>query len=108
MYRVVITGPARRDIQDAHQWWAEHRSAEQAGKWDLGVRAAIQMLRNRPEQSSSVAESDLSAAGIRQRLYGLGRRATHRILFAIDGTDVVVLRVRHTSQDALTLDDVER
>lgn len=108
MYRVIITGPAKRDLQDAHDWWAEHRSAEQAGRWYAGIRDAIQALRNKPERSSAATESDLLAEGIRQRLFGLGRRATHRIVFAIDGNTVVVLRVRHTSQDALTLEDLER
>jgi plasmid stabilization system protein ParE len=45
MRRVIITGPAKRDIQEAHDWWAEHRSAEQAGRWYVGIRAAILSLR---------------------------------------------------------------
>jgi hypothetical protein len=51
-------------------------------------------------------ESDLLADGIRQLNFGIGRRPTHRILFAIDGLSVVVLRVRHASQDALSGDDL--
>ena len=106
MARVIITGPAKRDIQVAYDWWAENRSAEQAIRWYVGIHAAIHSLRKMPERCSMAAESDLLAQGIRQYLFGLGRRATHRIVFAIDGSTVVVLRVRHASQDVLLLDDV--
>ena len=108
MARVIITGPANRDIQAAYDWWKEHRSAEQADRWYVGIHAAIKSLRNMPERCSMAAECDLLAQGVRQHLFGLGRRATHRIVFAIDGSTVAVLRVRHTSQDALSWDDLQR
>jgi plasmid stabilization system protein ParE len=72
------------------------------------LHASIQTLRNKPERYAMAAESDLLAQGLRQLLFGLGRRATHRILFAIDGGTVVVLRVRHASQDALSVDELGR
>jgi plasmid stabilization system protein ParE len=97
MARVIITGPAKRDIQAAHDWWTENRSAEQADRWYVGIHASIQTLRNTPERCSMAAESDLLTPGVRQLLFGLGRQATHRILFTIDGSTVVVLRVRHAS-----------
>jgi plasmid stabilization system protein ParE len=50
-------------------------------------------------------ERDLLSQGIRQLLFGLGRRVTHRFVFAIDDDAVIVLRVRHTSQDALSADE---
>ena len=107
MPNVILTGPAKRDIQAAYDWWKQNRSAEQADRWYAGIHAAIQSLRSMPERHSLSAESDLVAQGIRQLLVGLGRRATHRIVFAIDGNTVVVLRVRHTSQDALSRDDLQ-
>jgi plasmid stabilization system protein ParE len=106
MYRVIITGPAKRDIRAAFAWWAENRSADQAERWYFGVHAAIQSLRSTPERGSPATETDLLDQGVRQLLFGLGRRATHRILFTIDKNSVVILRVRHSSQDALTFDDL--
>src|SRR5688572_5473542 len=108
MPRVIITGPAQNDIQGAFTWWTDQRSAEQANRWYVGIHAAIGSLQSMPERCSLATESDLLAQGIRQRLFGLGRRATHRIVVAIDSDAVVVLRVRHTSQDALSVDDLER
>jgi plasmid stabilization system protein ParE len=104
MHRVIITGPAKRDIQADYDWWSENHSAEQAERWYLGIHAAVQSLRDAPERCSGASETDLVDLGVRQLLFGLGRRATHRIVFAIDSDTVVVLRVRHTSQDALSVE----
>lgn len=107
MPRIIITGPARRDIEAAYDWWKEHRSVEQANRWYVGIHAAVQSLRSNPERCSLATEHDLLAQGIRQLLFGLGRRATHRVVFTIDGDTVVVLRVRHASQDVLSLEELK-
>jgi len=90
MIRVIITGPAKRDIQTAHDWWAENRSADQAARWYVGIHKAINSLRQMPTRCSLAAERDLLEKGIRQLLFGLGRRPTHRIVFVVDNEDVVV------------------
>jgi plasmid stabilization system protein ParE len=107
MASVIVTGPARRDLQSAYDWWKEHRSAEQADRWYAGIYREIESLGKNAQNCSLAAESDLHTASIRQQLFGLGHRATHRIVFAIDSTTVVVLRVRHASQDVLSWDDLQ-
>jgi plasmid stabilization system protein ParE len=107
MARILVTGPAKRDIQAAHDWWSENRSAEQASRWYVGIYAAMKSLRRNPQRCSVAMEAELLPQGLWQLLYGLGRRPTHRIVFTIDDNNVIVLRVRHVSQDALTADDIE-
>jgi plasmid stabilization system protein ParE len=104
MARVIITGPAKLDIQEAYEWWSNNRSPEQAKRWYVAIRGAIRSLRKNPERCAIATEIDLLAEGIRQLNFGIGHRPTHRIVFAIDGHIVVVLRVRHVSQDALSGD----
>jgi plasmid stabilization system protein ParE len=106
MARVIVTGPAKQDIKEAYEWWANNRSVEQAKRWYVGIRAAIHSLRKNPERCALPIESDLLEQGIRQLSFGIGRRATHRIVFAIEDQTVVVLRIRHTSQDALLPEDL--
>jgi plasmid stabilization system protein ParE len=106
MPRVIITGPAKRDIKNAHDWWKQNRSAEQANRWYQGVHAEIKTLRQSAERCALAAESDLLAQGIRQLLFGLGAHPTHRIVFTIEANTVVVLRVRHVSQDNLSSNDI--
>lgn len=105
MFRILIAGPARQDIQNAYDWWAANRSAEQARLWYSRIYSAIDSLSSMPERCSLATESELFEHGIRQLLFGIGRR-THSILFGIDHDTVVIFRVRHTSQDALSRDDL--
>jgi plasmid stabilization system protein ParE len=106
MARVIVTGPAKRDIKQAYEWWANNRSVEQANRWYAGIQGAIRSLRTNPERCALAIESDLLVQGIRQLSFGLGRRPTHRIVFAIEDSTVVVLRIRHASQDALSTEDL--
>ena len=106
MARLIVTGPAKRDIREAYDWWKENRSAEQAIRWYSGIHAEIKALRQNPERFTTAPESDLLAQGIRQIHFGLGRRPTHRIVFSAEGDTVIVLRVRHASQGALSLGDL--
>lgn len=106
MYQVFITRAARRDMQNAYRWWGEHRSKTEADRWFLGIHQAIQSLRLHPERCPFAIEKELSDTDIRQLLFGSGRRKTHRIVYAIRDQTVAILRVRHSSQDSLTQEDL--
>lgn len=103
MFRVLITGPAKQDIEAIHGWWTKHRSPHEAARWYLGIHNAIGSLADMPQRCSLAPETDLLAQSIRQLYFGLGQRQTHRIVFAIESNCVIVLRVRHTSQNVLTI-----
>lgn len=106
MYRLTITDPAEQDIQDAYAWWRDHRSEEQASRWYRGIHKAILALRSGADRHSRAPESDLHPTGLRQLLFGIGRRPTHRVVFAVENDVVLVVRVRHASQNALTREDL--
>lgn len=106
MFRIVLTGLAQQDIQSAHDWWAENHSPTDAHRWYLGIYQAITSLANMPERCPLTPESDLLKQGIRQLNFGIGQRCTHRIVFAITDTEVLILRVRHASQETLQVFDL--
>ena len=106
MVKVRITQPAEQDMQAALEWWRENRSVEQAARWYRGIRKAVASLRSRPERCPEAPEADLLPQGMRQLLFGIGRRPTHRIVFTIADQEVRILRVRHSSQDALRGEDI--
>jgi len=106
MLRVVVTDAAQADIRSAYLWWREHRSFEQAERWYRGIYRCMQALRTSAARCPKAPEIDLLPTGLRQLGFGLGRRQTHRIVFTIVKSDLIVLRVRHAAQDALTDDDV--
>jgi hypothetical protein len=43
---------------------------------------------------------------VRQLLYGIGRKPTHRAVFEVRGDTVYVLAVRHLAQDDLSADEL--
>jgi plasmid stabilization system protein ParE len=103
MTQIQITGPAKADIQEAYQWWAENRSADQAAEWYERIFEAIYTLQSMPARCPRAPESSLSLAEVRQLLFGVGSRPTHRIVFHFDqeADTVTILRVRHHGQDEL-------
>ena len=103
-YEVLITSRAEREAQTNHDWWAEHRSAEQAVRWyEVFLNSALS-LENDPSRCAPAAESDRFPYDIRQLNFGLGHKPTHRIIYTIRPTEVLILRVRHLSQAEITLD----
>lgn len=93
-------------LDDAYLWWAKHRSPEQAGRWYRGIEQAINGLKSNPERHGLAVENAQVPIELRQLLYGLGRRPTHRVLFTIRPDCVYVLAVLHVAQDAIDVDDL--
>jgi plasmid stabilization system protein ParE len=106
MYTVIVARPARRDMQEQHDWWAENRSVEQAARWYAAFIRRLRTLSNNPQIHPHAEEDGLWPYHVRQLNFGVGRKPTHRALFVIRDSDVVVLRVRHLAQAPLTFDDL--
>ena len=107
MYSVVLTKQAARELEEAADWWAMHRSIIQAGRWYEGFSMGIDSLRESPERLSLADENPEFAYELRELHYGLGARPTHRAVYTIVGEIVVVLTVRHAAQKPIQPDDVE-
>ena len=103
--RVGITDQAFEELNAAYRWWATHRSPEQALLWYNGFLGAIKSLGDDAGRWPLAAENDDFPFEIRQLNYGVGRRATHRAVFTIRPDLVLVIRIRHLSQDVISADD---
>ncbi len=103
-YEVIITSRAEQEAQANHDWWAEHRSAEQAARWYEEFLRAAFSLEDDPDRCPIAAENPRFPYEIRQLNFGLGGKRTHRLVYTIRLKEVVVLRVRHLAQDAIELD----
>ena len=106
MYQIELLPRAIAELRSIVLWWAEHHSSEQAGLWLIGIEAAIAGLANQPEQHSSAIEAESFPFEVKELHYGVKRRKTHRILFAVRGDVVRVYSVRHLAQDVLTAEDI--
>ena len=102
---VVTTERAAQEIVDAAVWWAGERSVTQAERWDEGIRAASAGLQESAEARPVAAERTLAGYELRELHYGLGSRATHRVIFTIVGETVLVLTVRHVARGPIQPDE---
>jgi plasmid stabilization system protein ParE len=106
MHEVILTKRAQDELEEAHKWWAENRSADQANRWYTGFIQAMLTLENAPERYPLAPENELFRIEVRQLNYGLGNKPTHRALYTVRPDAVVILRVRHLAQQPLSFDDL--
>lgn len=105
-YRVIVAPAAEQQLDADADWWAEHRSGDEAGRWYSGFRENIARLAENPHIHGLADEDEDFPCELRQLLFGLGSRPTHRALFTIAGGVVTVLAIRHIAQDRVTPADV--
>jgi plasmid stabilization system protein ParE len=97
-YLVLIANKAAREIENQYNWLAD-RSKSAGNRWGDSLLEAIESLSQNPERCPLAREAEWHE-GLHELLH-VKRRHGHRILFEIRGNTVVVLRVRHSSQDFL-------
>ena len=106
-FRVIILPQARRDIDRNADWWAEHHSTEQALRWSDAMYDQLETLADSAVSNALSAENDDFPYEIRDKLLGLGSRASYRAVFTIKSDTVFVLAVRRAAQDALRPEEVD-
>ncbi|MGD9648005.1 MAG: type II toxin-antitoxin system RelE/ParE family toxin [Pirellulales bacterium] len=104
--RVVLSARAKRELLAATQWWADNRSLEQAERWYAGFLKALQGLRDTAARHPLARESSRFSLELRQINYGVRRQPTHRAVYLVQESDVVVLAIRHLAQRDLTREEV--
>lgn len=95
-HRVVISERAAAEIEEAAAWWEREHSVDEAKHWYAGIRAAIAGLETFPMRCPVAAELHEVPHEVRELHYGLGPTPTHRVLYTVTRTTVLVLTIRHT------------
>lgn len=105
-FRVVLTDKAEADVDSVLRWFHDQRATEAGSRWLAQLMSRLSRLEQHPERCPLAAESDDVDVEIRELLLGR-RRYKHRILFTVSGQTVTILRVWHSSRDAITRDDLD-
>lgn len=105
-YRVILNERAEDQLDAAYLWWLKHRSAEQAARWYNGFVDSLRSPRENPERCALARENPKFPIPVREHLYGLGKRITHRALFTIRHDVVFVFSIRHVAQQDVSPDEV--
>lgn len=96
------------DELEAHfLWWASQRSLDEANRWIDGFEDAIESLGQNPRIHGIAPENSEFPFEVRQLLFGLGSKPTHRALYTIRPDMIYVLLIRHVSQRPVTIDDLD-
>jgi plasmid stabilization system protein ParE len=83
--------------------WIAQRSPKAGEKWLNGFVNALLSLAKNPRRCGLARESKGFPSELRQLLFG--RHKNYRAVYTIRDRSVVVLAIRHTSQDDISLDD---
>jgi plasmid stabilization system protein ParE len=97
--RVVILRRAAREIADNYGWLAG-RSKAAADRWQASLLRAIDALAEDATRYPLAPEDEFFTGELRELLHGR-RRTVYRVLFEVIDDAVYIVRVRHSSQDAL-------
>jgi len=106
-YLVVLSERAAAEIEEIAAWWAREHSIDEAKHWYAGIRAAVAGLETCPIRCPIAAELREVSYEVRELHYGLGPKPTHRVLYTVTRTTVLVLTVRHERRDSLHADDID-
>ena len=102
---VRLTDRAGEQLEAGYHWYAE-RSLDLAARWYNGIIDALLGLENNPERFGLAREGVELSMTCRELLYGVGKRKTHRALFAVRPDAVVVYAIRHLAQQDVTPEDL--
>ena len=105
-YSVLFSSRAERELESSADWWASHRSLEQARRWYASFSDVIASLAENPERYPLARENDSFPFEIRELHFGLGAHPTHRAVFTIRPDMVLVVSIRHVAQADLTADNL--
>ncbi len=98
-YEVIIDSEAEADLKNAAGWMGQY-SPEKATIWYFEMLSVIDSLQNMPFRCPLAPESTTLDTPIRHLIVG-----KYRILFVVLDEKVFVLRVRHSAQDVLQIDE---
>ncbi len=104
-FRVLLTARAEADVEAVLKWFADQRATDAGGRWFAQLMARLDTLEQHPERCSLAAESADLDEEIRELLVGR-RRYKYRLLFQITGKTDQILRVWHSSRNAITSDEL--
>jgi plasmid stabilization system protein ParE len=102
---VLFARRAEQDFDETFNWYAE-RSEDAAALWLGAVHRAIQELEVSADRLPYSQENDRFPLELRQLVFRVGAKPTHRMVFAIRDERVVVYAIRHLAQDDLKVGDV--
>lgn len=96
-YPVLFVNRAERNILETLTWYQKN-APHVLQRWHNNLNSAIRRLRENPDRFPLAHETETFPYRLREVLFGVGRRTTHRVLFVVRPKAVVVYAIRHVAQ----------
>jgi plasmid stabilization system protein ParE len=100
-YVVQIHELASGDLDQIAEWIAKN-SPDGARRWLEAFSTLLESLKHAPESCSIASESEVIGRELREAFFRTRRGRTYRAVFAVDGKQIRILRVRGSGQPPLT------
>ncbi len=94
---VIFTMTASGEL-DRTSDWCNEQSDGLGYEWLQGIQTAMMSLAVNPDRCGIAHKSDHFPCELRELLFGIGQRKTHRVLFHISEREVVIVGIRHVSR----------
>ena len=92
-FRVELTAQAKQDLNAILEWLREQGAGDAGLRWLFKLELAIASLSEHPQRCPLAPENKEFPFEVRQVLYGR-KPGRYRVLFTIDGANVIVLHIR--------------
>ncbi len=99
-FRIRYTATAEADLE-RQLLWLKERSPQGAETWVNGIIQAVESLRENPGSQALALEGQRFGREIYQLLHGKRPRGKYRILYVIEGQEVLILTIRHGMRQLL-------
>jgi toxin ParE1/3/4 len=106
-YQIYLSQRARRDVDDIHEWIAQH-SPSGANRWYDSFREAMFSLESTAENKGLAPEAREFERPVRQVLFKTRKGHTYRALFVGEGRRIQIVTVRGPGQPLLSVDEIFR
>ncbi len=93
-FRVRQTAQADYDLDLILEWLLAQQAGDSGLRWFRRLKEAINSLTEMPGRCMLASENADFPFEVRQLLYG-HKPHQYRVLFTIEGSDVVILHIRH-------------
>ena len=102
MYEVEIADSAEADLRLAYDWYLTNASQGVADRWQREILEKAESLASLPRRCAFAAEHFHHRLELR-----FIRCFSHLLIFTIHKRRVIVLRIRHSSQNSMSTSEIE-
>lgn len=107
MHELRLPSRYRRDASQKLLWFLENYGRKDyAERWAVALKETEDAIAADPLAFPLIREEVDFDYPLREAWFGVGKKRTHRVIFAICDTDIVAITVRHASEQDVKTEEL--